>query len=206
LEAPLATGEVTIGSTAPEFELESVQGPIVRLSDYRAKVNVMLWFSRGFTCPFCRRYMAHLDQVYDKFRAANAAVLEVGPNALKPARTYFQRQPLKFPFLCYPSKIIFRQFGLRDLGPIEANKNTIVSFAYAYTHGDGLNTTRLSASDAFTAGVGRLHHHAFTAMQQGVFIVDRDGIVRYANVFRPLDTIPPIEEMLREVDRFNAGG
>jgi hypothetical protein len=36
-------------------------------------------------------------------------------------------------------------------------------------------------------------------MQQGVFIVDRDGIVRYANAFKPLDTIPPTEEILGEV-------
>lgn len=192
-----AVRDVKVGSPAPDFALESVQGAIIRLSDYRGKQSVVLWFSRGFTCPFCRRYTAQIDQARDKLVAASAQVLQVAPNALKPARTYFQRQPSKFPFLCDPSKETFRRYGLRDLGPIEANKNTLISFAYAYTHGDGINTTRLSASDTLTAGfAGRLRHHAFTAMQQGVFIIDRDGVVGYATILKPLDTIPPIQELL----------
>ena len=194
--------EVKIGSPAPEIELESVQGPTVRLGDFRGRRHVVVWFSRGYNCPFCRRYMAQLDRAHDTFIAARAEVLQIGPNALRPARIYFQRQPLKFPFLCDPTKATYLRYGLRDLGPIEANINTFRSFAYAYTHGDGLNTTRIVAGDTFTEGfLGRLHHHALTAMQQGMFIVDRDGVVRYANAFKPLDTIPPIEEMLREVEK-----
>jgi len=196
---------VTVGAPAPDFELESVQGPTIRLGAYRGTHNVVLWFSRGYNCPFCRRYMAQLDQAHDKFRAANVEVVEVGPNVLRPARIYFQRQPLKFPFLCDPSKAIYLRYGLRDLGMIEANKNTIISFTYAYTHGDGINTTRIAAGDTFTEGfLGRLQHHALTAMQQGLFIIDRGGIVRYAEAFRPLDTIPPIEEVLREVEKLKS--
>jgi putative peptide zinc metalloprotease protein len=200
LDANVADNQVKVGSPAPELALESVQGPTVKLSDYRGRQNVVIWFSRGYNCPFCRRYMAQLDQAHDKFVAANTHVLEIGPNVLKPARIYFQRQPIKFPFLCDPSKAAYLRFGLRDQGPIEANINTIRSFGWAYLHGDGINTTRIAAGDTFTEGfVGRLYHHALTAMQQGVFIVDRDGIVRYANAFKPLDTIPPTEEILGEV-------
>ena len=202
MDAKIADDVVKIGSAAPDFELESVQGPVVRLSDYRGRQTVVVWFSRGYNCPFCRRYMAQLDQAHGKFSAANTEVLEMGPNVLKPARIYFQRQPIKFPFLCDPSKAVYQRFGLRDLGPIEANINTIRSFGWAYLHGDGINTTRIAAGDTFTEGfVGRLYHHALTAMQQGLFIVDRDGIIRYANAFKPLDTIPPTEEVLREVEK-----
>ena len=204
VEVKSTDGVVTIGDPAPDLELESVRGSIVRLSEYHGTHTVVLWFSRGYNCPFCRRYMAQLDQAYDKFHALNTEVLEIGPNVLKPARIYFQHQPLKFHFLCDPTKAAYTRFGLRDLGPLEANVNTIRSFAYAYTHGDGLNTTRIVAGDVFTEGfAGRMVHHAFTAMQQGMFIVDRDGLVRYAHAFKPLDTIPPIEEMLREVERLS---
>ena len=206
MEAKVTEHEVKVGSPAPELELESVQGPTIRLSDYRGTHNVVIWFSRGYNCPFCRRYMAQLDQAHDKFRAANVEVLLVGPNVLKPARIYFQRQPLKFHFLCDPTKSVYLRFGLRDLGPIEANINTIRSFGWAYLHGDGINTTRIVSGDTFTEGfLGRLHHHALTAMQQGMFILDRGGIIRYAHAFRPLDTIPPIEEILREVEKLKAG-
>jgi peroxiredoxin len=193
-----------VGVPAPELELESVQGTTVRLSDYRDKQNVVVWFSRGYNCPFCRRYMAQLDQAYARFQAADTHVLIVGPNVLNPARIYFQRQPIKFPFLCDPSKATYLRFGLRDLGPIEANINTLRSFAWAYTHGDGINTTRIVSGDVFTEGfLNRLHHHALTAMQQGMFVVDRGGILRYAYAFKPLDTVPPIEEMLREAEKLS---
>ncbi len=196
------SGVITVGMPAPEIELESVQGSTVRLSDYRGRSNVVVWFSRGYNCPFCRRYMAQLDRAFEPFSAAHTQVLLIGPNVLRPARIYFQRQPLKFPFLCDPTKETYLRYGLRDLGAIEANVNTIRSFAYAYTHGDGVNTTRIVAGDTFTEGfLGRLQHHALTAMQQGMFIADRGGVIRYAYAFRPLDTIPPIEEILREVEK-----
>jgi hypothetical protein len=28
----------------------------VDLASYRGRSNVVVWFSRGFTCPFCRVY------------------------------------------------------------------------------------------------------------------------------------------------------
>jgi len=198
----MANDEVAVGSIAPDFELESVQGPVFRLGAYRGAKSVALWFSRGFTCPFCRRFMAQLGQLHDRFQAANAEMVLLGPNLLKAARTYFQHQPPKFLFVCDPTKQIYTRYGLRDEGALVANKNTIVSFTYAYTHGDGLNTTRASALDVFSGNViDRMRHHALSAIQQGMFIVDRDGLVRYANVVPPLGTLPPGEELLREVEK-----
>lgn len=45
---PRATGAVlTVGTPAPAFRLPSAQGPDVALEDYRGKLNVILWFSKG---------------------------------------------------------------------------------------------------------------------------------------------------------------
>jgi hypothetical protein len=45
---------LAIGHAAPLFGLRSVQGPTVELAACRGRLNVVLWFSCGFTCPFCR--------------------------------------------------------------------------------------------------------------------------------------------------------
>jgi putative peptide zinc metalloprotease protein len=196
--------ELMIGSLAPDFELESVQGATIRLGDYRGESHVLIWFSRGFTCPFCRRYMAQLNQALDQFRNADTQIVQIAPNLVDKARMYFKRQPLGFPFLCDPSSETFYRFGLLNLGVVEATKNGIYSFAYAYTHGDGLNTTRASFLDTFSSSiVGRLKHHATEALQQGMFIVDREGIMRYAKALGPVETIPPIEELLREAQKLS---
>lgn len=194
--------EIMIGLPAPEFELESVQGSTIRLDDYRGKSHVLVWFSRGFTCPFCRRYMAQLNQALDQFKSADTEIVQIAPNLVDRARMYFKRQPLGFPFLCDPSNETFYRFGLLNLGVIEATKNSIYSFAHAYTHGDGINTTRASFLDTFSANIiGRMKHYVMDALQQGVFIVDRAGIVRYAKALGPVETIPPIEELLREAQK-----
>ena len=41
--------EVNLGSLAPDFRLESNGGTIVRLSEYRARAHVILYFMREFT-------------------------------------------------------------------------------------------------------------------------------------------------------------
>jgi putative peptide zinc metalloprotease protein len=47
--------ELDIGGSAPEFSLKTVQGASVDLASFRRRQRVLVWFSRGFTCPFCRR-------------------------------------------------------------------------------------------------------------------------------------------------------
>lgn len=44
---PTDTGRVTVGSEAPDFTLEALSGPPVRLSQFRGKQNVILVFYRG---------------------------------------------------------------------------------------------------------------------------------------------------------------
>jgi peroxiredoxin len=41
--------EVNVGSLAPDFHLESNEGTIVRLSEYRGRTHVVLYFMREFT-------------------------------------------------------------------------------------------------------------------------------------------------------------
>lgn len=40
---------VSIDAPAPEFELADFTGRVVRLSDFRDRMNVLLVFNRGFT-------------------------------------------------------------------------------------------------------------------------------------------------------------
>ena len=43
------TTEINVGSPAPDFRLESNGGAIVRLSEYRGRAHVVLYFMREFT-------------------------------------------------------------------------------------------------------------------------------------------------------------
>ena len=50
-----------VGKKAPDFELESISGEQIKLSDYLGKKNVVLFFNEGSMCyPACWNQMAEL--------------------------------------------------------------------------------------------------------------------------------------------------
>jgi peroxiredoxin len=180
-----------VGQPAPLFSLTSVQGEPVELAAYRGRRNVVVWFSRGFTCPFCRVYMDGMREGYELLQAAGAEIIQVGPNLLQSARIFFGHSPTPYPFVCDPDKRLFAVYGLGDRGALETTRSAVVSFSYAFTHGDTGPQLRGAWLDVMNRNfVRRLHHHAMTAMEQGIFLVDRDGIIRHRSVVGPLDPVP----------------
>ncbi len=98
----LEAGRPSVGEIAPRFSLPSLSGSMVDLAWYRGRSNVIVWFSRGFTCPFCRVYTDGVRAGYDALRAFDTEVIQVAPNLLESARRYFGESVLPFPFVCDP--------------------------------------------------------------------------------------------------------
>lgn len=180
-----------VGQAAPLFSLTSVQGGHVDLATYRGRRNVVVWFSRGFTCPFCRVYMDGMREGYEDLQATGTEIIQVGPNLLQSARIFFGHSPTPYPFVCDPDKRLYAVYGLGDRGALQATRSAVVSFSYAFTHGDTGPQLRGAWLDVMNRNfVRRLHHHAMTALEQGIFLVDRDGVIRYRTVVGPIDPVP----------------
>jgi peroxiredoxin len=181
----------SVGQLAPVFALPSLQGSVVDLASYRGRRNVVVWFSRGFTCPFCRVYTDGMRAGYQTLREADTEIIQVAPNLLDSARRFFASSPLPFPFVCDPDKRLYAVYGLGDVGALEATKTAVVSFAHAFTHGDTGNQLRGAWFDVMNRNfVRRLHHHAMTAQEQGMFLIDKQGVIRSATVVGPIDPVP----------------
>ena len=180
-----------VGETAPLFSLPSLGGPTVDLASYRRRSNVVVWFSRGFTCPFCRVYTDGVRAGYEDLRAADTEVIQVAPNLLDSARRYFGESILPFPFVCDPDKRLYAVYGLGDRRALEATRTAVVSFAHAFTHGDSVNQIRGAWFDVMNRNfLRRLHHHAMTAHEQGIFLIDKDGVIRHLAIVGPIDPVP----------------
>lgn len=176
---------------APVFALPSLRGVMVDLASYRGRRNVVVWFSRGFTCPFCRVYTDGMRAGYEALRTADTEIIQVAPNLLDSARRFFAQSPLPYPFVCDPDKRLYAVYGLGDVGALEATKTAVVSFAHAFTHGDTNNQIRGAWFDVVNRNfLRRLHHHAMTAQEQGMFLVDKDGVIRSVTVVGPIDPMP----------------
>jgi peroxiredoxin len=181
----------SVGQLAPVFALPSLRGSMVDLASYRGRRNVVVWFSRGFTCPFCRVYTDGMRAGYQRLREADTEIIQVAPNLLDSARRFFASSPLPFPFVCDPDKRLYAVYGLGDVGALEATRTAVVSFAHAFTHGDTGNQLRGAWLDVMNRNfVRRLHHHAMTAQEQGMFLIDKQGVIRSVTVVGPIDPVP----------------
>jgi putative peptide zinc metalloprotease protein len=181
----------SVGQIAPQFALPSLRGAMVDLAAYRGRRNVVVWFSRGFTCPFCRVYTDGMRAGYEALRTAETEIIQVAPNLLDSARRFFAQSPLPFPFVCDPDKRLYAVYGLGDMGALEATKTAVVSFAHAFTHGDTNAQLRGAWLDVMNRNfIRRLHHHAMTAQEQGLFLIDKRGVIRHVSVVGPIDPVP----------------
>jgi peroxiredoxin len=63
------------GNIAPDFELDSLDGKILKLSDFRGqKVIVNMWAT---WCPPCRAEMPDMQKFYDKYKDENTTVIAI---------------------------------------------------------------------------------------------------------------------------------
>lgn len=188
---------LTVGQPAPDFQLASVQGTAVSLRQYHQKTTLILWFSRGFSCNFCRSYMQSFETEYDNLRAQGIEVIQIAPNLLESAQRFFTNPP-PFPFVCDPEKRLYALYGLGDQGVLTAAKTAVVSFATAAREGEFGNNVRGSVLDIANRNfLRRLHHHALTAFDQGIFIIDPQSIVRYRLSVGAVEPIPSGAELLK---------
>lgn len=89
------------GSQPPDFELSTLDGGSVRLSDHLGKNVVLLDFWATF-CEPCLRAMPHLDALYTKHRERGLVVLGISIDAadsLPEVRAQVSRLGVGFPIL-----------------------------------------------------------------------------------------------------------
>jgi peroxiredoxin len=193
---------VDVGHVAPSFRLPSGQGPEVGPEDYRGRHNVIVWFTKGMACAFCRTQMAQLRRGYSTLRDLNAEILQVTPTTPERARFYASRFPIPYPYLSDPDYRVRRAWGL------EVRSHSLAW--YARTLVSGLRLPEPPTDFGKVPGSVSEIPALLADEDMGFFILDRDGVVRYRLVgayagsegTRP---IPSNDEIAAELRRL-AGG
>src|SRR5215207_5763321 len=101
-----------IGEQAPPFRLPAAQGGEIGLDDFKGRKSLVLWFTKGMACAFCRQQMSQLARGYARFQALGAEVLEVTNSTPARARLYARQFKLPFPYLCDPDRRARSAWGL----------------------------------------------------------------------------------------------
>lgn len=104
------------GFLAPDFELSTLTGEMIKLSDLRGQaVLINLWAT---WCPPCRAEMQTIETVYNEYKENGFTVLAVNmtyqddPAAVTP---FANEQGLTFPILLDQTGEVSRAYQLRSL-------------------------------------------------------------------------------------------
>jgi peroxiredoxin len=200
---------VAPGEAAPNFTLPAVdRNESVSLADYRGRSPVFLALLVGLWCPFCRRQIAQIGTLEAKLKALGVESLAVVATPPDNARLYFKFRPTRVRLAADPELSTHRAYGIPRPTP---SPELMEALSTTKINPDGVLPQPMSIIDAATA-VGRLDGYAETKTDQadmerqwpqlkGQFMIDRDGIVRWANIecaegLTGLGKFPPEESIL----------
>jgi peroxiredoxin len=215
---PIAPGE-----PAPAFTLPAAnRDGSVSLADLRGSA-VLIGFYRGLHCPFCRRQVVQLGSLQPTLREAGVELLAVINTPLERARLYFRHRPTPILLLSDPDCLTHQAFGVPhvEFVPDDAGATTIwphtatmTQFMAARHNPTGELPAPLhpmEANAALNAKEGFEMQEADNAILAahgtqlaGHFLIDRDGLVRWAQIEAPggpneLGTMPSVAQILAAV-------
>jgi peroxiredoxin len=181
---------VAPGEPAPDFTLPAVDRmENVSLADYRGRSPVFLALFIGLWCPFCRRQIAQMGKVESKLKALGVETLGVVATARENAQVYFKFRPTRLRLASDPELSTHRAYGvpkpeptpqfMKEMEKVRINPEGVFPEPLPVMEAAGV-TAKLdgySESDADKADLERQWPQL-----KAQFLIDRDGIVRWANV------------------------
>jgi len=189
------------GDRAPDFALPAVnRDGVVSLDDYRGRSPVLVGLFRGLHCPFCRRQVVQLGVTQEKLQRAGVETLAIVSTPLERARLYFRYRPTRVLLAADPDVTAHRAFGVPKIRIIESGSGPS-QWPYSATMEEVL-APRFNPGGMLPEPKNIVETMAFLNQQEGFeptevdkqiaaahwtqlgghFLVDRDGIVRWAHV------------------------
>ena len=103
---------VAPGEPAPDFSAHDSDGHPVKLSDFRGKQRVVLYFFPKCFTPGCDIEAGRFRDDYPKFQGKGTQVLGVSTDEAEVARKFREKFRLPFPLLPDPQGSIVKLFGV----------------------------------------------------------------------------------------------
>jgi peroxiredoxin Q/BCP len=120
-------GRVRVGDLAPDFALPTGDGRTVRLSDYRGKQNVVLYFYPKDNTPGCTAEACAFRDAYEVFKEAGAEVIGVSSDPPSSHQDFAQRHRLPFILLSDSDGAVRRLYGVpRTFGLIPGRVTYVI--------------------------------------------------------------------------------
>jgi peroxiredoxin Q/BCP len=116
-----------VGNPAPDFELPAAGGKSVRLSDFRGKKTVVLYFYPKDETPGCTIEACKFRDDYEDFVAAGAEVIGVSDDSVTSHDAFASKHRLPFVLVSDAGGKVRGQYGVKaSFGGILKGRSTFV--------------------------------------------------------------------------------
>lgn len=99
------------GRLAPDFELPSDDGSIVKLSDFRGSKVVLFFYPRADT-PGCTAQACEVRDNHERFETAGAVVLGISPDPVRAVRAFHDKYDLPYRLLADADHAVAERYGV----------------------------------------------------------------------------------------------
>lgn len=100
------------GEVAPDFELPDAEGRSVRLSDFRGRKAVVLYFYPKDDTPGCTKEACTFRDQFEAFTRAGAEVIGVSSDDGASHRAFAKRHRLPFTLLSDAGGVVRKRYGI----------------------------------------------------------------------------------------------
>lgn len=113
MEGAAVNEPLPVGSEAPDFELPDASGQAVRLSDFRGRPVVLVFYPLDWS-PGCSQQLDLYQQELDEFAARGAQVLAVSVDSIYSHGAWAAVRGISFPLLAdfQPKGEVARRYGV----------------------------------------------------------------------------------------------
>jgi peroxiredoxin Q/BCP len=114
LDGLLGTGNpgVNVGDAAPDFNLPDAGGKQVRLSDFRGKKSVILYFYPKDDTPGCTKEACSFRDNYEAFTDAGAEVIGVSSDSEASHQKFTEKFKLPFTLVADGGGAVRKRYGI----------------------------------------------------------------------------------------------
>ncbi len=103
---------LTVGDAAPDFELPETSGGRIKLSDFRSKKNVVLYFYPRDDTSGCTKEACGFRDDLETIKSLDTEVIGVSSDSVESHKAFSQKFSLTFPLVSDTEKELAAKYGV----------------------------------------------------------------------------------------------
>ena len=176
------------GDMAPQFEAVDIHGNRVSSETFRNKKNVLIYFSRYIGCSWCQMFVIDVLKNRKRLEALETVVILISESPENVLKKYSPPQDFIIA-ISDPEKKLYGLFGVKRQGKV---------FAWQ-TFKRSMEFIRYIPRYRFLKGGMK----GDSLQAPAVFLLDRDGCVRFAHLSPDIASHPDVEDVIKVISHVN---